>query len=562
MQFMMPFALILGTVLFIVLVGFVGLKFYNVTTKEMAFVRTGAGSETVVLNGGAFVIPGIHQMVRVAMKTLRLEVEKKDRESLITQDRLRVDVKVEFFVRVAADTQSVSRAAQTLGDLTMNPAMLKAQVEAKFVDALRAVAVRMSMYDLNANRAQFVADVRKVVSDDIAKNGLELESVSLTALNQTKKEFFDPNNAFDAEGLLALTRETEQRRKSVNDIEQDTRVQIERKNLDATKQQQDLRKQTEEVKLATERDIANLTADQKAAIASKEAEANRLSESAVIEAAREIEATRIEADRTTRERQVQANAAVTMRNQEQNILVANKSKDEAAAKTEADSARAKAVAAEEAVETARQVEIANRSKAVTLVKAEEKAREESIAIIVAAEAEKEAASNKADAARTEAEGHRDAAVLRGEATKAEGDATAEALSKKNTALNALSTEQIALQVRLAVLQALPGIVTASVKPLENIDSIKIAEIGGLAGASNGGSGSAAAGNGNGSLSDQVVNGALRYRANAPLVDGLLQEVGLAGGGDMSQLLAGVAGTALAVTPSAAQAVAIDGTDKA
>ncbi len=544
---------ILGAVLIIATLGFVGLKFYTLSSKEKAFVRTGAGSQKVVLNGGAFVIPGIHEIVEVNMRTLRLEVDKQGRESLITADRLRVDVKVEFYVRVKADEESVANAAQTLGRLTMEPPELKAQVEAKFVDALRAVAVKMPMYDLNAQRAQFVQQVQQVVAEDIAKNGLELESVSLTALNQTQKQFFDPSNAFDAEGLLVLTRETEARRENVNDIEQDTAVAIETKNLEATRLQQSLRKQTEEVRLNTEQDIATLTANQQSAIAATEAAARKDAESAKIAADREIQTNRIEANRVTEEANVQAKAAVTMRGQEQNILVANKSKDEAAAKALADEARAKAVAAEEAVETARQVEVANRNKQVTVVRAEEKAKESAISLVVAAEAEKEAATHKAEAARMDAQGERDASVLRAEGTIAEGNATAEALVKKNQAQNELSAEQIALQVRLAVLAALPAIVEQSVKPLLNIDSIRIAEVGGLSGASSGNSANdAQSGTSGGGLSDQVVASALRYRTNAPVVDALLGEVGLKNGGDMSQLLAGALTSSFVAQEAAAE----------
>lgn len=549
---------ILGIIVFIAVLGFIGLKFYTLASKEKAFVRTGAGSQKVVLNGGAFVIPGIHEIVDVNMKTLRLEVDKQGRESLITADRLRVDVKVEFYVRVKADEASVASAAQTLGRLTMEPSSLKAQVEAKFVDALRAVAVKMAMYDLNAQRAQFVQQVQQVVAEDIAKNGLELESVSLTALNQTKKEFFDPTNAFDAEGLLVLTRETEARRKSVNDIEQDTAVAIETKNLSATRQQQDLRKQTEQVKLSTDQEIATMTANQEAAIASNQASARKEAESATIAANREIETNRIAAEQVTKERKVQANAAVTMQEQAQAILVANKSQEQAAADAAAAAERAKAVAAEERVTTARDVEIAERSKAVVLVKAQERAQEQATALVVAAEAEKTAATNKAAALVTEATGERDAAVLRAAGTVAEGDAVAQALAKKNEAMNALSEQQVALQRALAVLAALPAIVEESVKPLLNIDSIRIAEVGGLAGASSGANGSA--GGNAGGLSDQVVASALRYRTNAPMVDGLLKEVGLTGGGDMSQLLAGVAGLGLAAadTPAAEQPLSTDG----
>src|SRR4029453_15188048 len=102
-----------------------------------------------------------------------------------------------------------------------------------------------------------------------------------------------------------------------------------------------------------------------------------------------------------------------------------------------------------------QVEVANRGKAVTLVKAEEKARESSIGLVIAAEAEKQAAGNKAEAMGGEATGERDAAVLRAAGTVAEGTAEAEALSKRNQAQNELSPAVIAQQVRLAVLAALP-----------------------------------------------------------------------------------------------------------
>ena len=110
---------------------------------------------------------------------------------------------------------------------------LKELVEGKFVDALRAVAAEMAMEELHEQRVNFVQKVQAAVSEDILKNGLELESVSLTGLDQTNREFFNPDNVFDAEGLTKLTQAIEERRKTRNDIEQETQVVIERKNLEA-----------------------------------------------------------------------------------------------------------------------------------------------------------------------------------------------------------------------------------------------------------------------------------------------------------------------------------------
>jgi uncharacterized membrane protein YqiK len=146
---------------------------------------------------------------------------------------MRVDVAAAFFVRVKQTAESVSTAAQTLGRKTMEPAALKVLVEDKFVDALRATAATMSMRELQDKRREFVQAVQNAVAEDLEKNGLELESVSLTSMDQTAKEFFNPSNAFDAEGLTRLTEETESRRKQRNDIEQDTEVQVRTKNLEA-----------------------------------------------------------------------------------------------------------------------------------------------------------------------------------------------------------------------------------------------------------------------------------------------------------------------------------------
>src|SRR5690606_27073109 len=116
-------------------------------------------------------------------------------ESLITRDRMRVDVVAAFFVRVQQTSDAVSIAAQTLGQRTLDPDALKALVEDKFVDSLRATAATMSMQELQDKRRDFVQAVQNAVAEDLEKNGLELESVSLTSLDQTDKKFFNPDNA-------------------------------------------------------------------------------------------------------------------------------------------------------------------------------------------------------------------------------------------------------------------------------------------------------------------------------------------------------------------------------
>jgi uncharacterized membrane protein YqiK len=89
---------------------------YRRSTKDISFVRTGFGGEKVVMGGGAFVLPILHDLTEVNMNTLRLEVTRMRERSLITKDRMRVELTVEFYVRVAPNEDAVATAARSLGN--------------------------------------------------------------------------------------------------------------------------------------------------------------------------------------------------------------------------------------------------------------------------------------------------------------------------------------------------------------------------------------------------------------------------------------------------------------
>jgi hypothetical protein len=114
-----------AALLLLLVIGLLFAKLYKRASKEIGFVRTGAGGEKVVINGGALVLPVFHETMPVNMNTVRLAVERKNSDALITLDRLRIDVKAEFYVRVKPDAQSIAIAAQTLGMRTMHPDALK-----------------------------------------------------------------------------------------------------------------------------------------------------------------------------------------------------------------------------------------------------------------------------------------------------------------------------------------------------------------------------------------------------------------------------------------------------
>lgn len=142
------------------------------------------------------------------------------------------------------------------------------------MDSLRAVAAEMAMEELHEKRVDFVQKVQQVVSEDLHKNGLELETVSLTGLDQTGFKYFNPQNAFDAEGLTKLTETIEDRRRKRNHIEQDTDLAIKTKNLEAEQARLQIIREEEYAKLQQEREISIRRAEQLAEIAAQEAAKN------------------------------------------------------------------------------------------------------------------------------------------------------------------------------------------------------------------------------------------------------------------------------------------------
>jgi uncharacterized membrane protein YqiK len=203
-------------------------RFYERATRETSLVRTGAGGRRVVMDGGVLALPYFHQVSRVNMQSLRLELQRSGEAALITKDRLRVDVGVEFHVSVIAAEEGIARAAQTLGMRTFDAARLRELIVGKLIDALRAVAARFTMDELHENRGRFVGEVRDSLAESLGRNGLELDAVSLTALDQTPFRALDENNAFNAVGMRKLAEVIAKSKKERAEIDADADVAVRR----------------------------------------------------------------------------------------------------------------------------------------------------------------------------------------------------------------------------------------------------------------------------------------------------------------------------------------------
>jgi uncharacterized membrane protein YqiK len=611
---------------------------YRRSSKEVSFVRTGLGGEKVVLNGGAFVLPIIHNITTVGMRTLRIEVKRGGDKSFITQNRMRVEIVAEFYVRVSPTPASVSIAAGSLGQRTLEPDSLRELVQGRFVDALGIVAAKMTMEEMQENRGDYIKSVKILVAESLSETGLVLEAVSLTSLDQASLDVFNPSNVFDAEGLTQLTEQIETRKKKRNDIEQDTAIKIRSKNLETEQKALEIDKQREFSRLKQEREIAkqkskeqteiateqavqeqlaeasriksheeiekarisqqdtieverslreheltlqveerkklrneierqteieikqkNLETDirsleidrenefarldqeeqiakrraqQKADVMKEESERYRESEQAQlkaqesvkklkIEQQRSIETSRIENEEKTQTRDIEKRKTLQIEEHDRDLVVTEKLVLVLKANELKEQARAQTEMASEQVGSAREIEIAQRKKTLHLIRAEQEGESEAIQITTVAKAEKEASQEREQAEK-----------FTSLATQLRYEVDAAGKLLLNDAENQRSDASRQSDLKMRIAENLESIIREAVRPMENIDGIKIYEVNGLPGIGGGqgdfnaGSGGSGGNGTGGNLSDSVVNSALRYRAQVPFVDNLLNEIGM------------------------------------
>jgi uncharacterized membrane protein YqiK len=381
---------LIGLAAVIVILVYIMRWLYRRSTKETAFVRTGFLGEKVVVNGGAFVIPVLHEIAPVNMNVMRIEVVRRENGALITRNRMRVDIIAEFFVRVGASKAAVAAAAQTLGRRTLQEDGIRSLLEGKFASSMRMVAAQMTLEDMHERRRDYASQVRDLASEALAANGLELEGVAIVDLDQTSLEYFDPSNAFDAEGLTQLTESIETRRKMRNEIEQRTLVDIRNQNLEAQKKVFEIDRETEYARLQQEREVEVRRAVQRAELSKQRALSEQEAEEAQLSSREAVEKARLAQQRAITEERIRSEEDTQRRE-----IARRRSLDEAELKTREQTAREQ-INLELQIETARigrereqrELEIA-RQKALEILELDRQiALSEKTLAVIKAEAEK------------------------------------------------------------------------------------------------------------------------------------------------------------------------------
>lgn len=488
-------------------------RFYAKSTRETALVRTGLGGRHVLIDGGALSLPILHRIERINMRTTRLRIERQGAASLISEDRLRVDVAMEFHVRVDPTEEGVAIAAQAFGSKTFREEEMQGLIEGKLVDAIQSAVASRSMDELHEKRDAFVEAVSARLAPNLARSGLMLDSVSLVRLDQTPFNALDENNAFNAVGMRKLAELVSHNKKARVQIETEADVEIRRRLLDQTRQRLLIEREQEEAEIAKRLDLERRRIDLDTEIQNARTTAERIAEEARIAKAGEVKRAEIERDLVLRKQEIEALLAVETAKIDNSIRIAAKRGEEQIAEAGFEAAKTKLVKAQEAVQTERDVMAAERNRQLALLKAREDA-----------EVDDQKVKSQVDTILSLAKAESNATQVKAEAERHRLIAESEGKSAMIEAENAQSEQILRLRLEMHKLDMLPEITSQMMKPVEKIDSIRINHISGLGSMGGGGSGEGGGGGQGGfqSALDSIMGMAIGF----PAIKKLGEEIGV------------------------------------
>jgi flotillin len=425
---------------------------YVKATMNQAFVRTGGGGPKVVIDGGAIVVPAIHRIAWVSLETIRLQIEKTGDKSFITGDSLHVDVVAQFFIRVNRTPEAIKDAATSLGGRSGQDESIMRLVGDKLVSGLRTVAGRSNLDHLHKQVDEYSAEVKKIVEEDLAHNGLFLESVTVTYLNQTPLENLNPeSNVFDALGAQKIAEVTNKSRVAISqaratadqqvkaqEVERDQKVfelDVTQKNARAESERKAAEYAAEQSRLSK---VAQVTADQVVAVA--EVDQKKAVEVAAAQQQQAVQAAQIEKDKS-----------IEIAQRKKQADIANAETQRTAAETARIQAETEREKANQAMLTVQKESEAERQKRIAVIQKQAAAEQTKIernmqadvdayATIKSAEAEKKATEDQATARLRRADADQQAKAL-----QAEGD-QALAMIPVNVAAEQVKVDQSKVEV--------------------------------------------------------------------------------------------------------------------
>ncbi len=434
-------ALVLLIVLYFIIIAI----FYRKIPQGESLVRTGFGGTAVAFDKGLYVIPVLHRVEIMDISIKKIEIERTGVNGLICKDNIRADIKVAFFVRVNKSVEDIINVAQTIGcNRASEIDTLRSLFDAKFSEALKTVGKKFEFVELYEARREFRDEIVNIIGTDL--NGYILDDCAIDDLEQTSLSVMKADNILDAEGIKKITELTAAQNIKSNLIKRDEEKVIRKQDVEAREAILELDKQLAEKEEQQKREISNIKSREEAEILKVSEEERLKSETAristqekvkvaeenmerqIIVAAKNKQRTdAVETERVEKDRMLEATEReriVTLAQIEKEKVVEVEKKNIQDVIRDRVMLEKGVVEERENMKDIEAFKTADRDKQVKITVAEANAQEDLIKTIKAAEAQKEAAKQKAEEINIEAQAQKEASEKEAEARKTLAEAQA------------------------------------------------------------------------------------------------------------------------------------------
>jgi uncharacterized membrane protein YqiK len=498
--------LIAALIILLIVAALAYAQLYKVTPANEAFVKTGGifrKRRVVIKQGGCLVLPIFDELTRIPLKEISIDVERTGKLAVRTQDYLRADMRVAFYVCINAIDDDIKTATERLSQNgIIAETDIKNAIEKRADDAIRAAAKNKNLADIDSDKLGFAQEVLNLIEPDLKRIGLTLNNIAISEIEES--DTYDTNNFFDAQGVRLRTETIQKSVQQQREVELSTRVSIEQKELEAQKRSLTIQQEDESAQLQQEFEVESLRATRAREIQetkdkeSANQERNQILQRQAVEEEQirkklAVEQQQIDAEIELEERQKKLKVAKALQQQEAEMAEINRkqtidanrlkaqvevaeaeqmsqiAKQEAAiaiARKEEErfAAEAERAKAEGGVTTATEIEKAERQQRLAAIAAEREAQERRIAdqnvveIDVyrrkrQAEIARESADLEAESIRTLAEANRDKDLAEAEGAEAR-------IRAENAISDANRTAQVITDLAPQLIEQLPDILKA------------------------------------------------------------------------------------------------------
>lgn len=422
------------------LLGLLGLfkAFYIKVDQGTALIVNDMSSTPKVRFTGGLIIPVLYRAEYMRISLITLQVDRRGKEGLICRDNMRADITVAFYLRVNETQGDVLRVAKAIGaDRASDKNAVDELFNAKFSEALKTVGKKFDFTELFEKRQEFRDEIIKVIGNDL--NGYALEDVAIDYLEQTPKSLLDPSNILDAEGIRKITELTATQNVVTNELEQNEKLAITKKNVEAREATLALERQQAEAEARQQREVDTIRAREGAETARVREEQRLIAEQARLAAEEQIQirdqnrqrevevagqnrqrAVAIEVERVARARQLEevtTDREVQLQGVERDKVVETGKMDVANITRERIAIDKTVAQEEERIKEVRTVSQAERERQAKVIAAEAAAQEDLVRTVKEAEAAETAAKYRAVELTTLAQAEMDAAAKQADAKK-------------------------------------------------------------------------------------------------------------------------------------------------